>query len=111
MKFALRCFAAAAASMVALSAQAAWKDGTYAGQGAGNEGPVAVEVVVQNGAISAVRVTKHTDTPMIIQGAEKKLAKRIVKKNGLDGVDAVSGATNSSRGILEAVGNALKSAQ
>ena len=53
---------------------------------------------------------KHGETPELLAVAEKKVGKAIVKANGTDGVDAVTGATNSSHGVLEAVKKALKQA-
>ena len=54
---------------------------------------------------------KHGETPMLLGAAEKKLAKDIVKKNGTDGVKAVTGASNSSKGIITAVNQALAKAK
>lgn len=102
---------AAAALALAATAQAAYKDGSYTGAGQGKEGPIEVKVDVAGGAVSKVTVTKHTDTDMLLTAAAKKLGKNIVKKNGVEGVNTVSGATLSSNGILAAVKEALAKAK
>lgn len=102
---------AAAFALAVSSAQAAYKDGTYTGTGMGNASQIEVSVTVKDGKVDAVKVIKHGETEMLINAAEKKLAKRIVKKNTTDGIDVVSGASNSSKGILAAVKEALAKAQ
>ena len=104
--------AASVAATLCVCAQAApYKDGTYTAAGIGNASKIQVEVIVSNGKISSVKVLKHGETKMLLEAAEKKLAKAIVKKNGTDGVSAVTGATNSSKGIIEAVNKALEAAK
>ncbi len=90
---------------------AAYKDGEYEGEGKGNNGPIAVKVTVADGKISAVEVTEHAETENIYESAEGTVIDSIVANNGTAGVDAVTGATNSSRGIMEAVDNALADAK
>lgn len=48
-------------------ASAAYKDGTYEGQGDGNHGKIDVSVVIKGGKIADIKVLKHTETDMIIQ--------------------------------------------
>ncbi len=103
-------FVVAAAALLATAAQAAYKDGTYTGEGKGNASTIKVQVDVKGGKVAAVKVVNHGETPMLLQAAEAQLTQDIVKANGTNGVQAVSGASNSSKGILEAVNNALKAA-
>lgn len=100
----------ASAAVLCAGAQAAYKDGTYTGEGTGNESKIQVEVVVASGKITSVKVLKHGETEMLLKAAEKSIAKKVIAKNGTEGVQALSGASNSSRGILQAINNALKSA-
>lgn len=102
---------AAAVVAIASTAQAAYKNGSYTGVGQGREGPVTVQVDIAGGKIKSLKVIKHSDTPMLCETAEKRLNKKIVKQQGVEGVKAVSGATMSSKGILEAVDKALKQAR
>lgn len=103
--------AAASIALLCAGAQAAYKDGTYTGEGTGNASKIQVEVVVSGGNITLVKVLKHGETEMLLKAAEKKLAKAIVKANTTEGVATVTGATNSSKGILEAVNKALEAAK
>ena len=74
---------------------------TYTGSAQGNNGPVKVEVVVENGGVNAVTVTEHGETPGICDAAIETIPAAIVAGQTLN-VEAVSGATNTSKAILEA---------
>ena len=102
---------AAAAVMAAGAAQAAYKDGTYTGEGKGRESMIRVQVDVKGGKIADVKVVKHGETEMIIAAPIETMLPEIVKKNGVEGVDDVGGATLSSQGIKAAVQDALSKAQ
>ena len=93
----------AAAALMAAGAQAAYKDGSYTGEGKGRESQIQVQVDVKGGKVAAVKVLKHGETEMICPA--------IVAKNGVDGVESVAGATLSSDGIKAAVKDALSKAQ
>lgn len=83
-------------------------DGTYYGTGKGFAGDIKVRVVVQGGKITDISIEETKD------GAEYIAAASALLKNIIDGqnpeVDAVSGATFSSKGLIAAVKDALKSA-
>jgi len=82
-------------------------DGTYEGVGEGLFGPIRVSVTVQGGRITEVKVLEHSDSEGISDPAISGIPKAIVENQRLD-VDAVSGATFTSKGIIEAVKDALK---
>lgn len=106
--------ASAAALMAAgmTAAQAAtYKDGTYDGEGQGRSSKIQVQVDVKGGKIANVKVVKHGETEMIIAAPIEQMIPEIVKKNGTEGVQTIGGATLSSKGILEAVNNALAKAK
>ena len=102
---------AAAAVMTVGAAQAAYKDGTYTGEGKGRESMIQVQVDVKGGKIADVKVVKHGETEMIIAAPIETMLPEIVKKYGVEGVDDVGGATLSSQGIKAAVQDALSKAQ
>ena len=81
-------------------------DGTYTGEGKGNNGPIKVEVVVKDGSITEINVLEQAETPNIYAGAEEQFIPSLIQSQNVD-VDAVSGATNSCNGIREAVKAAL----
>ena len=72
----------------------------------GNNGNVVFKTTIRDGKIASVEVLKSEETPLLGQGALEKLSKAIVEQQSLK-IDAVSGASNSSRAILKAVGEAL----
>lgn len=87
-----------------------YTDGTYSGEGQGASGVIKVEVVVSKGKISEVNLVEHNETKTLVEGVEDNLVPEIIEKQGTDGIEAVSGATNSSQGVIDAVNSALKSA-
>lgn len=85
-----------------------WKDGTYYGSGTGFNGEVQVEVVISGGRIETINVVNHNDDSSFMSQAQG-LIPNIISTQSTN-VDAVSGATYSSRGIINAVRTALKQA-
>ncbi|MDD3253254.1 MAG: FAD-dependent oxidoreductase [Lachnospiraceae bacterium] len=83
--------------------------GTYTGTGKGNNGDVTVEVVLSADAITDVVVKEHAETPGLSDPALENIPQEIISAQTVN-VDAVSGATNTSNAIIEAVKNALESA-
>lgn len=88
----------------------AYKDGTYTGVGNGKGGRTKVQVVVTGGKIAEVKILRHSDTDSIMAGPAMELPEKMVKQNTPEVAD-VGGATESSKGIKEAVRDALKKAQ
>lgn len=86
------------------------KDGVYTGTGAGYGGTVKVQMTVAGGKITKVEILSHSDTGSYMNRA-KKLLDSVVKKQGTEGVDTVSGATLSSKGILTAISACISQAQ
>lgn len=84
--------------------------GTYTGTGEGNNGPISVDVTFEaDGRISVVEVTQHEETPNIADSAIEQIPSEIVEYQSI-AVDTVSGATNTSNGILAAVADAISQA-
>ena len=84
--------------------------GTYKGTGEGLFGPIEVAVTVESGKITEIKVLSHGESDGIADPAILKTPKDIINAQSLD-VDAVSGATFTSAGIIEAVKNALQGAR
>ncbi len=89
---------------------AAYRDGTYYGAGSGfaGSGSIKVRVTVSQGRIASVDITESRDTESYLNRA-KAILPQIVSRQTTN-VDAVSGATYSSAGIIEAVRDALRQA-
>ena len=89
---------------------AAYTDGDYTAEGKGIGGKVPVTVTVKDGKIAEVTVGDNSETQGIGSKAVEQLPAKIVEANGLEGVDAVSGATVTSKAIFTAVEDCLKQA-
>ena len=92
-----------------------YKDGTYTGSAKGHDStvPVTVTVTVENGNISRIDVTKQNETEGYWATAIAIIEKLLGLGNDSDvnDVKTISGATQSSTAIKEAVQNALKNAE
>ncbi|WP_446897038.1 4Fe-4S binding protein [Clostridium sp. LBM24168] len=87
-----------------------YKDGTYVGSGTGfNGGTTKVSVTINGGKIVAIRTVSTEDTPRFYQYVENTVPPEIISAQSTS-VDTVSGATYSSRGLIEAIQNALNKA-
>ena len=84
------------------------KDGVYTGSGQGFNGPIRVRVTISKGSITKVEILSHSDDNPYFGRARAVISKILGKAD--KSVDTVSGATYSSRGILDAVRNALSKA-
>lgn len=84
-------------------------DGTYYGAAFGYNDDILVEVLVTDGKIVSIKVVEHYDDQPYMKDAEKKVIPAIINKQTTN-VDACSGATFSSNGIIEAVREALADA-
>ena len=89
----------------------ALKDGTYTAEGKGIGGKVPVTVEVKDGKIATVTVGDNSETQGIGTKAIEQLPAKIVEANGTEGVDAVSGATVTSKAIFTAVEDCLEQAK
>jgi len=87
----------------------ALKDGTYEGTGKGNNGDIKVEMKVAGGKIASITVLEHGETQGIVDAALERIPQAIVDTQSI-AVDTVSGATNSSKGIIEAVRSCIEQA-
>ncbi len=84
-------------------------DGSYTGTGTGHEGNLSVKVTVKSGKIESVEVTQQNETPNRYVLAEP-VTRKITAKQGFLEVDAITGATETSDAIINAVAKAIVSA-
>ncbi|MBC6719716.1 FMN-binding protein [Treponema sp. Marseille-Q4130] len=85
------------------------KDGDYAVSVTGHNGPIELTVSFSTKKISAVTVTKESETDVLSDPALVDLPKKIVEANSL-AVDSVSGATVTSSAVKYAVRQAIAQA-
>lgn len=80
-------------------------DGKYSGVSTGYNGPMTIAVEVRDGRIDSVEVTSHREKQFY--SALTDTPRRIMEKQGVQEVDAVSGATITSQAIVNATAKAL----
>jgi uncharacterized protein with FMN-binding domain len=83
-------------------------DGVYQGSATGYNGAITVSVAVSGGQVSDIGILSENETPSYFRRAET-VVDSIIETQSL-AVDAVSGATLTSAGIVNAVSNALSAA-
>ena len=86
-----------------------YKDGTYDGSAEGFGGSIRVEVVISGSVITSIRIVSAPyETAEYLNRAKSVITS--ILSTGSPNVDAVSGATYSSTGIINAVKRALMQA-
>jgi uncharacterized protein with FMN-binding domain len=83
-------------------------DGVYEGSAAGYNGDITVSVTVSGGLVTAIDIVDENETRSYLSRASS-VVDTILDEQSLE-VDAVSGATYSSAGIVNAVADALANA-
>lgn len=86
-------------------------DGIYRGTATGYGGEIDLEVSVDRGHILRITIIDHNEDEEIAEPAFEQLERRIVENRGTEGVEAVSGATETSDAVIEAVNKALEGAK
>jgi len=81
-------------------------DGIYEGTGRGYRGSIRVLVRMEGGSIAVIEIIDSDEDPAVGGAAMEELLDLIIAYNTTD-IDAVSGATETSRGFLEAVESAI----
>lgn len=87
-----------------------FKNGTFEGTGEGYSGTVHVSITIENDYITAFSAYADEDDPDYFSDAMQHVIPQIQRNMNTD-VDAFSGATYSSKGIIEASRDALKKAE
>ncbi|HBH11936.1 MAG: Putative Polyferredoxin [Clostridiales bacterium 38_11] len=78
------------------------KDGVYQGLGVGFGGNITISTTVIDNRISNIEITSHRETQGYYEEVFKTMTKEIIETQNLN-VDAISGATVTSRGFLGGV--------
>lgn len=93
------------------TATSGYVDGTYTGSGTGfHNGTTTVSVTISNGQITDIQTVSTQDDGKYYNSAFSSVTSKIISAQS-SSVDAVSGATFSSRGIMSAVEDALSQAK
>lgn len=83
-------------------------DGAYGGEGQGYSSTIKINIAVEAGKISGLQLVEHGENEEYFEEAINEISKEIIGKESTEEIDVVSGATLSSKGIIEAIDNALK---
>ena len=86
-----------------------YADGVYTGEGEGFNDTIRVSVTIQGGKIAAIDLLEQSDTADYFFRAWPSIPNAMIASQSSK-VDAVSGATYSSNGIISAVQSALRKA-
>ena len=83
-----------------------FQNGIYTGTGEGYRGKVTVTVKVADGKLTELILDDYADDKSYMERAKNRIFQEMISRQNTD-VDAVSGATYSSNGLIEAVNKAL----
>ena len=83
--------------------------GKYIGEANGRNGPMKVEVTVNQNKITNIQVLSHRESAGLSDAPLTQLPKEIIDRQTLK-VDNIAGATFSSQGLIKATQNALSKA-
>lgn len=83
-----------------------FQNGIYTGTGEDYRGKVTVTVKVADGKITELVLDDYADDKSYMERAKNRIFQEMISRQNTD-VDAVSGATYSSNGLIEAVNKAL----
>ena len=84
-------------------------DGNYTGIGTGYNGYITVSVSFRNGILTNVIVTDEQETDAVSDAPLNKIPESVINEQSLN-VDVSTGATQTSKAVLEAIGNAITAA-
>ena len=94
---------------VSAFADATYKPGKYQATAYGNLSNVTVECTFSETALENVEIISQNETPVLFSQVQENLIPSIVENQAL-GLDGVTGATNSSRAVKEAIADCVKQA-
>jgi uncharacterized protein with FMN-binding domain len=83
------------------------RDGTWEGLGRGYRGNILVRLTVSEGIVRNIEIVEHREDPAIGGEAMAELLDQVLSYGPAE-TEAVSGATESGRGFLDAVEDALR---
>ena len=85
------------------------KDGTYTAAARGKHADVNVEVTVEGGKVTDIKIGDNIEMPGMVESVEKIMLPLIINNQTLN-VDTVTGSTITSMAVLNAVTDACKQA-
>lgn len=86
-----------------------YKNGIYDGSGKGNHGEIKVSVTISDNKIKTIDLVDHNENKELSSPVFKEVSADMINKQSLE-VDAISGATITSIGFINAVKDAVSKA-
>lgn len=87
-----------------------YNEGEYTGIGNGYHSDIKVKIKTDKYRILSIEILEHQEMPVISEIVFKDIPHRVIRKNSTE-IDLVSGATFTSKGLLEAIDDALVEAR
>lgn len=84
-----------------------YKNGVYLGSAPSYKNEMHVQVTITKGWISGLAIVKTDDDKEYLEKVESKLLNAVLETQSTD-IDAITGATFTSYGILDGIDNALE---
>jgi uncharacterized protein with FMN-binding domain len=97
------------AEILQAESESPYEDGVYQGTATGFGGDITVEVTVEEGSITQIDVLSADGEDPAYYSQAESVVEEMLRQQSTD-VDTVSGATYSSRGLIEATAQALEKA-
>ncbi len=94
----------------ATSVEQVLRDGIWEGLGNGRNGMIKLCIVVENHQITSIRILSQSESKFALP-AENEIIAAVIQCNGTEGVDAVTGATLTSNGMLAAINSAINASK
>ncbi len=92
-------------------AAAVYADGAYFGTTYGMNGEIAFTLTVKDGKIAELAIDSQAETPGYGDKAITQMPELVVAANGVNGIDCVAGATETSLALMDGVAAALEQAK
>lgn len=90
------------------------KEGVYRGTGQGFVGDIKVDVIFKEESgeiiISDIKIIESEEVKKVWESVVHAIINKVIKNQDTAGIDEVTGATKSSKGLLEAIDEARKKA-
>jgi uncharacterized protein with FMN-binding domain len=97
------------AEILQAESESTYEDGIYQGTATGFGGDITVEVTVEAGSIAQIEVLSADGEDPAYYSQAESVVEEMLRQQSTE-VDTVSGATYSSRGLIEATAQALEKA-
>jgi len=86
-----------------------YNKGQYEGSSVGHEGTIRVKVEIDDNKIINIEILEEYEMPEISIHVYDKIIKRVIRNNKAD-INTISGATFTSKALIEAIDDALQKA-